>query len=189
MLCETYRKLCMQRLSFSNRKQFPDQPRQTQRTDRRKHCRTQRDRPDHRSVGIDRSAELQGQKHRRPARQRRGKQDKRDRLQYASRPAKQRKGKQQKARQFAIRLAEQRYKKQGCERIACAEQRNEHRRADPDPNAHPCRCKQIYTAVHQRIVYQERFNCDLHATEITMTVMSSVPPLAFAIIRSCSPVF
>ena len=75
------------------------------------------------------------------------------------------------------------------QRIARADQRYAGSRNRADPDSHPRRRKSVNAEIHQCIVQEERFDLQLHATTISMTVISSEPPLAFAILNSRSPAF
>ncbi len=178
----------MQRMSFSDLRELTNHARQAKRRKRRKQRSANRHGPDDGSVRIYTSAELNRQKHCGAAGERRRKQQKRKRSPRA-RPSKQQQGNDQKARNFQKRLPKQRKPEQRSQCIYRSDQRSGGRRKHPDPNAHPCRRKQIYAAVHQRVVQQKWFDRYLHATRITMTVISSDPPLSSAILINASPVF
>ncbi len=181
--------LRMQRASVPNPVQSADHVRQKQRRSRGDQRRAYRNRSDDRSVNRHTAACKQSQKHCRPADQRRGEDQKRQRSDPRAGSRKKRQRKAEKARYFHPRRSQNREKQQGQQRIDRAEQRNAERRQQPDPDPHPCCRQKVYAAIHQRIVDEDRFDCDLHATSITMTVISSVPPCALASFNSCSPVF
>ncbi len=187
MLFEPHNDAGMQGTPFAHRQQSADQSRQAERSKRRKQRRTQRDGADHCSVCINGTAEPKRQKHRRAARKRGGQQQKRNTFPCPRTPE-QRQRKQQKGADLNERRPEQRNIKQRKQCIHGAEQRNAERGQNTQPHAHPCRREQINAAVHQRIVNQERFDRDFHATRITITVMSSDPPRVCASSRSASPV-
>ena len=188
MLFEPHNDAGMQGAPFAHRQQSADQSRQAERSKRRKQRRTQRDGADHCSVRINGAAEPKRQKHRRAARKRGGQQQKRNTFPCPRTPE-QRQRKQQKGADLNERRPEQRNIKQRKQRIHGAEQRNAERGQNTQPHAHPCRREQIYAAVHQRVVQKERFDRKLHATRMTITVMSSDPPRDCASRRSASPVF
>jgi len=187
MLRKAYHDLRAQRMSSADRQQLAEHSGQAQSCGGGKQRRAKRYGADHRSVGINTPAELKRQQHGGAARQRCGKQKKRKRLPCAGPPEQQHR-RNQKTREFQQRLPQSRHAKQGDPCVYRSEQGNGDRREQSDPHAHPCRREQINTAVHQHIVHQERFDRDLHATRITITVMSSDPPRVCASSRSASPV-
>ena len=184
---ETYNDLRMHRKVPARTQDRPDDPRQAQRRKRGKQRRTDRNCPDERSVRIDAPSEQQSQEHGGPARQRRGQQQKRQRSPCAC-ASEQQKRRRKEARDLKRRFIERRPIKQRNQRIDRAEQRNGDGRQDTDPHAHPCCRDQIHAAIHQRVVEKEQFDCNLHATLITITVISSEPPRSSASFRSASPV-
>ena len=174
-------------VSFPDRHQCADNARQNRSGRRGYKSSPKRNRSDHCPVGRNGSAEHQRQHHRRSAGHRGGKEQKRDRGKHGPAAAEQRKRQQQKTRKFPVRFPKRRHREQRQRRINCADKTDTDGRRKRKSDAEPRSRKQEYAEIHQRIVKQKRFDRDLHATRITMTVMSSEPPFCFASVSSRSP--